>query len=204
MTNRTSRRQWIAQMTGGFGSIGLASMLDRRRTGRTGTRVRVPELQAAGEAQHRAVHGGADLRKLDMFDYKPALLKYQGERPPSVDLRTERTTGGLLPSPFEFKREGKSGTWVSSLLPHTASVIDEICVIKSMYTFNPTHTPRAQPLPHREYRRHAAVDGFVDFLRAGHGKQGSAGLRGAESGAIGERAVAIRISSRAPPGHLFR
>ena len=41
--------------------------------------------------------------QLDMFDPKPSLLKYQGQRPSSVDLRTERTTGGLLPSPFEFK-----------------------------------------------------------------------------------------------------
>ena len=38
--------------------------------------------------------------QVDMFDPKPALLKYQGQRPDSVDLRTERQTGGLLPSPF--------------------------------------------------------------------------------------------------------
>src|SRR2546423_2503432 len=79
--------------------------------------------------------------QLDMFDPKPALLKYQGQRPSSVDLRTERTTGGLLPSPFEFQQHGRGGIHVSSLLPNLASSIDDICVIKSMYTFNPTHTP---------------------------------------------------------------
>ena len=79
--------------------------------------------------------------QLDMFDPKPALLKHQGQRPASVDLRTERTTGGLLPSPFEFKQHGRGGIHVSSLLPNIASTIDDICVIQSMYTFNPTHTP---------------------------------------------------------------
>ena len=79
--------------------------------------------------------------QLDMFDPKPALFKYAGQRPNAVDLRTERTTGGLLPSPFEFKRYGRNGVEVSELLPQLASVIDDVCVIRSMYTFNPTHTP---------------------------------------------------------------
>ena len=42
--------------------------------------------------------------QIDMFDPKPALFKYAGQRPSAVDLRTERTTAGLMPSPFEFKR----------------------------------------------------------------------------------------------------
>jgi arylsulfatase A-like enzyme len=58
-----------------------------------------------------------------------------------VDLRTERVTGGLLPSPFRFQKHGRSGIEVSELLPQLASVIDEICVLRSVYTFNPTHTP---------------------------------------------------------------
>ena len=50
-----------------------------------------------------------------MFDPKPALKKYAGQRPPSVDIRTERVTGGLLPSAFE----------VSKLLPNLAGVVEE-------------------------------------------------------------------------------
>ena len=79
--------------------------------------------------------------QIDMFDPKPALFKYAGQRPSAVDLRTERTTAGLLPSPFEFKRYGRNGVEVSELLPQLGRVIDEMCVIRSMYTFNPTHTP---------------------------------------------------------------
>jgi hypothetical protein len=78
---------------------------------------------------------------VDMFDPKPALAKYQGQRPDAVNLRTERTTGGLMPSPFAFNRYGRNGIEVSELLPQIASTIDEICVIRSMYTFNPTHGP---------------------------------------------------------------
>lgn len=78
---------------------------------------------------------------MDLFDPKPALRTHAGERPESVDLRTERMTGGLLPSPFEFQRRGESGIAVSELLPNLGAVVDDLCVIRSMYTFNPTHTP---------------------------------------------------------------
>src|SRR5438067_12704725 len=68
----------------------------------------------------------------------------EGSSPPvtrSVDLRTERVTGGLLPSSFAFRKHGQSGIEVSELLPRLAATIDDICVIRSMYTFNPTHNP---------------------------------------------------------------
>ena len=135
-----SRREWISQLTGGFGSLGLAGMLTGAESATAEAAPGFPNFKP--KAKYNIVLfmvGGPS--QLDMFDYKPALLKYQGQRPSSVDLRTERTTGGLMPSPFEFKQYGRSGTWISSLLPHTASIADEICVIKSMYTFNPTHTP---------------------------------------------------------------
>jgi len=79
--------------------------------------------------------------QVDLFDPKPSLLKYQGQRPGSVDLRTERQTGGLMPSPFAFAKRGKNGIDVSEILPKLGAVIDDVCVIRSMYSFNPTHTP---------------------------------------------------------------
>ena len=53
----------------------------------------------------------------DLFDPKPALQKYAGTKPAGADLLTERPTGGLLPSPFKFQRQGESGLPVSELLP---------------------------------------------------------------------------------------
>ena len=144
MTRKLSRREWIGSLTGGLGSLGLISMLSEDQLRAAG--VTAPEAPKFPNFPPKAKHnivlfmrGGPS--QLDMFDPKPALLKYQGQRPPSVDLRTERVTGGLLPSPFEFKKYGRGGVDVSELLPNIASVIDDVCVIKSMYTFNPTHTP---------------------------------------------------------------
>ncbi len=76
-----------------------------------------------------------------MFDPKPALVKYQGQRPGSTDLRTERQTGGLMPSPFAFQKYGQSGIDCSEIMKNMGSVIDDVCVLRSMYSFNPTHTP---------------------------------------------------------------
>ena len=50
-----------------------------------------------------------------------------------------RTTAGLLPSKFSFSKQGKSGIDMSELLPHLATVADELCVIRSMFTTNPNH-----------------------------------------------------------------
>jgi hypothetical protein len=131
----------IQSLCGGIGGVGLAGMLAPQQARATAlghyTGPRTP-----GKAKHVIclfMVGGPS--QVDMFDPKPLLLKHQGERPSTVDLRTERQTGGLLPSPFEFKKYGKSGVEVSELLPQLGSVIDDVCVLRSMYTFNPTHTP---------------------------------------------------------------
>ncbi len=129
----------MQSLCGGLGSVGLAAMLQ--------------EASAAGSAKPAGPHFAPRARQvvflfmtggpsqMDLLDPKPALLRHEGERPESVDLRTERMTGGLLPSPFAFRRHGHSGTEVSELLPKLAGVVDDLCVIRSMYTFNPTHGP---------------------------------------------------------------
>ena len=63
---------------------------------------------------HLFMNGGPS--QVDTFDPKPALEKYNGQRPPSAELKTERKTGGLLMSPFKFRRYGESGLEVSDLL----------------------------------------------------------------------------------------
>ncbi len=133
MTEILTRRSWIQSLCGGLGSVGLSSLL-------AGPRTAGPHF--APKAKHVIflfMTGGPS--QLDMFDPKPALEKYAGQRPPSVDLRTERVTGGLLPSPFAFRKYGQGGIDVSELLPQLAASADDLCVIRSMYTFNPTHTP---------------------------------------------------------------
>lgn len=55
--------------------------------------------------------------QVDLWDPKPALMKYAGQRPATADLRTERTTAGLMPSGFEFKRHGNAGIEISECCP---------------------------------------------------------------------------------------
>ena len=80
--------------------------------------------------------------QVDLFDYKPALAKYAGQ-PPSRDLASEvravRDTGGLMPSPFQFSKHGQSGIELSEMLPHLATVVDDICVVRSMFTTHLAH-----------------------------------------------------------------
>ena len=133
-----TRRELVQSLCGGIGLAGVLSVPDARAAAPG----HYSGKRTAGKAKHvicLAMAGGPS--HLDMFDPKPALVRYQGQRPDSVDLRTERQTGGLLPSPFRFQKQGKAGIEVSELLPRLGATIDDICVIRSMYTFNPTHTP---------------------------------------------------------------
>lgn len=146
MNRVISRREMLRSLGAGLGSVALYGMLADEPA-----RAQIPTLgnvlpsgapRLAPKAKHNIVlfmPGGPS--HIDMFDPKPALEKFAGQRPDAVNVRTERTTGGLLPSPFTFKRHGKSGLEISELLPHLASVADDLCVVRSMYTFNPTHTP---------------------------------------------------------------
>ncbi|MHC5544932.1 DUF1501 domain-containing protein, partial [Singulisphaera rosea] len=88
---------------------------------------------------HLFMNGGPS--QVDTFDPKPALTKYDGQRPPGANLKTERKTGGLLKSPFRFDRHGESGLEISSLYPYLADCADDLCVIRSMHTNIPNHEP---------------------------------------------------------------
>jgi hypothetical protein len=132
-----SRRAMLRALSGGLGSVALAGLVAEQNA--------VAEPTPPGppaRAKHNILlfmPGGPS--QVDLFDPKPALARSAGQRPASVNLRTERTTGGLYPSPFKFRRHGRSGLEISELLPNLAALADDLCVVRSMYTFNPTHTP---------------------------------------------------------------
>ncbi len=142
-----SRRQFLSQLGSGFGSLGLAAVMAESG------------LLVAGEAQailspltpkkpHFApkakriiqlfMPGGPS--QVDTFDYKPALAGNAGQRPDIVNRKSLRNTkGGLMPSPFGFRRYGQSGKWVSDIFPHVAGCVDDICFVHSMHTDVPEH-----------------------------------------------------------------
>src|SRR5579862_1225697 len=80
--------------------------------------------------------------QVDLFDPKPALTKFAGQ-PPSRDLASEvravRETGGLMPSPYKFSKHGQSGIEVSEILPHLSTCVDDMAVIRSMFTTHLAH-----------------------------------------------------------------
>jgi hypothetical protein len=139
-----SRRDALRSLGGGMGWVGLAGLFESLSLDEA--RAAAPGRYAGPELPRKAKHviclfmaGGPS--HIDLFDPKPELRRSAGQRPRAVDLRTERSTGGILPSSFAFKKHGQSGIEVSELVPQLASVIDDVCLIRSMYTFNPTHLP---------------------------------------------------------------
>ena len=86
---------------------------------------------------------------MDLFDYKPQLEKHRGTDLPDSIRRGQRITGmtsrqktlPVAPSIFEFRQHGESGAWVSELLPHTAQIVDDIAVVKTLHTEAINHDP---------------------------------------------------------------
>ncbi len=83
---------------------------------------------------------------IDMFDFKPELVKRDGEPTPESLIKGERfafitSPPKLQKSPFSFQRYGKSGAMLCELLPHLAEVVDDVTFIKSMYTTQFNHGP---------------------------------------------------------------
>lgn len=147
---RPSRRELLARVGTGLGSLGLACMLSEQqllgapaanvKTGGNPMAVKQPHFPArAKRVIHLFMNGGPS--QVDTFDPKPALTRYHGERPPTADLKTERKTGGLMKSPFKFEKHGESGIEVSEIFPNVAKCVDDLCVIRSMHTNIPNHEP---------------------------------------------------------------
>ena len=87
--------------------------------------------------------------QIETFDYKPELEKWHGKEIPDSVRGTQRNSGmvtdqstfPLVKSYYDFHQYGQSGAWVSDLFPHTAQIVDDLCIIKSMYTEAINHEP---------------------------------------------------------------
>ncbi len=144
-----SRRQFLNQFGMGLGGIALADLLGSSGVN-AATRLAVSPLHHAAKAK-RVIFlfqsGGPS--QMDLYDYKPLLNEKHGEELPDEIRRGQRLTAmsgnqaslPLVGSPFKFSQHGQSGAWFSELLPHTASIADDLCFIKSMYTEAINHGP---------------------------------------------------------------
>ncbi|TWT48142.1 hypothetical protein Pla22_51430 [Rubripirellula amarantea] len=137
-----TRRQLLHQCGAGLGGVALADMIARGEdSAATQHRGEVaPHYPAKAKyVIHLFMNGGPS--HVDSFDPKPALAKFDGKTAPGPELKTERPTGTVMKSPFEFKNRGESGLPISELFEHTAAHADDLCVIRSMHADVPNHEP---------------------------------------------------------------
>jgi uncharacterized protein (DUF1501 family) len=149
-----TRRQFFRKTGTGLGVAAMASLLGKEGLGAAQPMGNMSIPQFAPKAK-RAIYIsliGAP-SQLDTFDYKPELKKrFKEDLKTYLEKEGERLTGmtagqaafPLAPSIFKFNQHGESGTWVSELLPWTAKMTDDLCVIKSMHTDAINHEPANQ------------------------------------------------------------
>ena len=136
-----TRRDALRTMGSGFGMLGLGGMLGASELTRANP-LEVKPTHFPAKAKHVIflfLNGGPS--QVDTFDPKPMLTKYNGQPMPTPNLKTERKTGNLLASPFQFKKHGRSGIEMSEIFPALGECVDDLCVIRSMYTDRPNHEP---------------------------------------------------------------
>jgi Protein of unknown function (DUF1501) len=154
-----TRRQLFGLGAKGIGLAALAGLLrqdglafipdgDSNRDSKTGGLAGLPHFAPKAKRVIFLHQSGAP-SQVDLFDYKAALKKLHGSELPDSVRRGQRITGmtagqSSLPcvnSRFKFAQHGQSGAWLSELLPHTARVVDEITIIKTMHTDAINHDP---------------------------------------------------------------
>jgi len=149
-----ARRAFLQQSSLGLGSIALADMMARDGfadsldiPGGGGDLKSFHHAPKAKRVIYLFMSGGPS--HIDLYDHKPLLKEREGEQLPDSVRGGQRLTGmsgnqssiPLVGSPFEFKQYGPSGAWFSDLLPHTASIADELCVLRSTFTEAINHGP---------------------------------------------------------------
>src|SRR3954453_11307644 len=149
----TTRRHFFSRTSVGIGGAALASILTANgyaaETGpKTGGLPGLPHFPPKAKRVIFLQQSGGP-SQMDLFDYKPAMHKLQGSELPDSIRRGQRITGMTsgqssfpVASPlFKFSQHGKSGTWLSELLPHTAKIVDDIPIVKTMNPDVINHDP---------------------------------------------------------------
>lgn len=158
LEERVDRRSFGRCGTVGLGAIALASLLNRTSFAASENPLAVKAPHFAAKAKHVIyLHMVGAPSQLDLFDEKPELKKWHGEPcPPEVtagrDFAFIGKTSTLAASQWQFHRHGASGQTMSELLPHLATVADELAIIRSMHTEEINHAP-AQMFLHSGFGR---------------------------------------------------
>jgi hypothetical protein len=149
-----TRRQFFGRTASGIGLAALASLLNPGRMfgadADLSTRGALPKLHFAPKAKRVIyLHQSGAPSHIDLFDHKPKMQEYHGQELPGSIRMGQRITGmtsgqksfPVAATKFKFNQHGKSGMWLSELLPHTGKIADEICLVKSLHTEAINHDP---------------------------------------------------------------
>jgi hypothetical protein len=138
MHRHLTRRHLLRTTACGFGWLALADLMAATRPSDP-LAPKAPHFPAkARRVIFLFMHGGPS--HVDTFDHKPTLTEDDGKPLPFPKPRVvSGETGNLLASPWKFERHGQSGATVSELFPHLATVVDDLCFIKSMHGSNSRH-----------------------------------------------------------------
>ena len=139
-TSQFYRRAFLSQYAGSLGGLALAHLLqssDRVTQGKE-----IEKRSNVGRAKSIIClfqHGGPS--QMDLFDPKPELTKWHGKPYPggSLEVHFDKQMGNVLGSPFGFRQHGQCGMELCELLPHTAKIVDDITMVRSMNTESVDH-----------------------------------------------------------------
>jgi hypothetical protein len=147
---QSTRRRFLQQCGAGMGSLALASLFNQNLLG--------ADPKAAGGILAHGLHHAPKAKNiiylfqsggpshLDLFDPKPELTKRNGQKVPedlvkNIRLAQIGKNAALLGSPYKFAQHGKSGAWLSELLPHLSTAVDDVCFVQGFYSEAFNHDP---------------------------------------------------------------
>ena len=150
----TNRRHFLSKLSLGLGSVALGSLLiPDLLSGRSGSKQEdflagIPHFAPKAKRVIYLFQNGAP-SQLESFDFKPKLREMWGEELPDSIRQGQRLTGmtssqtsfPLVGSLYDFQQYGQARAWVSELFPHTAKIVDDLCIVKSMHTEAINHDP---------------------------------------------------------------
>jgi hypothetical protein len=153
LRDRLTRRHFFGRSGSAVGAAALASLWANSAVAapaptRFGGLPGVPHFAPKAKRVIYLFQSGGP-SQIELFDDKPLVREKQGSELPDSVRMGQRLTGmtsgqksfPLIGSKFKFAQHGKSGMWLSELLPHTAKIADEICLIRSMHTEAINHDP---------------------------------------------------------------
>src|SRR5438094_5007932 len=145
-----TRRKFFQQCGTGMGSLALASLLNENlfaaaASDPAASRPLGQHFKAKAKNIIYLFQSGGPSH-LDLFDYKPELIKRNGQQMPEEVLKNIRLAqigknAAVLGTNYKFKQYGKSGVWLSELLPHLSSIVDDVAFVQGFYSEAFNHDP---------------------------------------------------------------